>query len=171
MCIMAHLKVTERLSEPTTGAVYCCSISHVCIVVLYGFDSCVGACHCSAGSHSGFKSVSPFGFCAAKRVMSEEPVPKKPRVEDNPSVGASSSGSDGSRLDEAAVRSDFVNFLKQTILLDKIQRAIASGNPMDPGSTLAEIERMLSNQSESEDEAVAGKNRIILPKEQVATLW
>ena len=122
-------------------------------------------------SHSGFKSVSPFGFCAAKRVMSEEPVPKKPRVEDNPSVGASSSGSDGSRLDEAAVRSDFVNFLKQTILLDKIQRAIASRNPMDPCSTLAEIERMLSNQSESEDEAVAGKNRIILPKEQVATLW
>ena len=171
MCIMAHLKVTERLSEATTGAVYCCSISHVCIVVLYGFDSCVGACHFSAGSHSGFKSVSPFGFCAAKRVMSEEPVPKKPRVEDNPSVGASSSGSDGSRLDEAAVRSGFVNFLKQTILLDKIQRAIASGNPMDPGSTLAEIERMLSNQSESEDEAVAGKNRIILPKEQVATLW
>ena len=84
MCIMVHLKVTERLSEVTTGAVYCCSISHVCIVVLYGFDSCVGACHCSAGSHSGFKSVSPFGFCAAKRVMSEEPVPKKPRVEDNP---------------------------------------------------------------------------------------
>ena len=115
--------------------------------------------------------VSSFGFCSAKRVMSEEPVPKKPRVEDNPSVGTSSSGSDASRLDEAAVRSDFVIFLKQTILLDKIQRAIASGNPMDPGSTLAEIERMLSNQSESEDEAVAGKNRIILPKEQVATLW
>ena len=50
MCIIAHLKVTERLSEATTGAVYCCSISHVCIVVLYGFDSCVGACHCSAAA-------------------------------------------------------------------------------------------------------------------------
>ena len=99
---------------------------------------------------------------------------KKPRVVLDATANSLSSGSDAvDVVPEAELkrRKVAIKELKQSMLLMSIKRTIEQSNPLHPGATIAEIKEMLSNESESEDDTVAGESRIFFPPDRVYDLF
>ncbi len=85
-----------------------------------------------------------------------------------------SSGSDAADVvpeAELKRRKVAIKELKQRMLLGAIRRTIEESNPLHPGAIIAEIKQMLSKESESEDDTVAGESRITLPQDMVVLLF
>ena len=72
---------------------------------------------------------------------------------------------------ELARRKVAIKELKQRMLLEAIKRTIEQSNPLHPGAIIAEIKRLLSTESESEDDTVAGESRITFPQDMVSSFF
>ena len=115
--------------------------------------------------------------------MSEATVPKRPRLEPEPTAGGVSSGSaaalplpaevshlpenpDGATTETVLMRQKrAVKLAKQLIMVSDI-RSICNACTVDPGATLDAIADVLASKTDSEDEAPSTE-RIILPAEDV----
>ena len=115
--------------------------------------------------------------------MSEATVPKRPRLEPEPTAGGVSSDSaaalplpaEVSHLPEnpdgATTETDYlqrkriIKAAKQHIMLSKIRSICEGATVLDPGAALDAIEQVLNSRSDSEDEAPSSE-RITLPEEE-----
>ena len=115
--------------------------------------------------------------------MSEATVPKRPRLEPEPTAGGVSSGSaaalplpaevshlpenpDGATTETVYMqRKRVIKAAKQLIMLSNI-RSVCNAATVDPGAALDAIAEVLNSKSDSEDEAPSTE-RVTFPAEDV----